>query len=120
MGVLGLPIHDHGIVRGWFSEIGLALANLKRDPEVRTLGRTAAQAFSDYARPHLKRLQLKPDRSVLGSFAGTNLSDEEILMSCRVIVFGGLETTAALMTNTLWALFQHPQQFAQEIGRAHV
>jgi cytochrome P450 len=40
------------------------------------------------------------------------LSNEEILAAARVIVFGGVETTAAMLANTLWALLSHPAQYA--------
>ncbi len=35
MTVLGLPIHDFSMVRGWFTDIAYALGNFTRDPEVR-------------------------------------------------------------------------------------
>jgi cytochrome P450 len=34
-----------------------------------------------------------------------------LLAAARVIVFGGLETTSAMLTNTLWALLSHPEQY---------
>jgi cytochrome P450 len=111
--ILGLPIHDHALVRGWFSEIGLALANIKRDEEVRKIGQNAARAFTDFARIHLERLRENPDNSILGNLARneTDLTDTEILEACRVIIFGGLETTAALLLNTTWALLNRPRDF---------
>jgi cytochrome P450 len=115
MRVLGLPIHDHTVVRRWFSEIGQGLANFKRHRDIKVRGQAAAGAFTDYARPHLEQLKVEPDDSVLGSLVthGADLSDEEILAACRVIVFGGLETTAALLANTVWALLTHPEQLGE-------
>jgi cytochrome P450 len=111
MTVLGLPIHDFFTVRSWFTDIAHALGNFTRDPEVRERGRAAASAFGDYAAVHLERLKREPDDSVLAAVASSGaLSDEEILSAARVIVFGGLETTSAMLTNTLWALLSHPDQ----------
>jgi cytochrome P450 len=111
MTVLGLPIHDFPTVRGWFTDIAQALGNFARDPEVRERGRAAAAAFGTYAAAHLERLRREPDGSVLAAVASSGeLSDEEILSAARVIVFGGLETTAAMLANTLWALLSHPDQ----------
>ncbi len=117
--MLGLPIHDHALVRGWFSEIGLALANIKRDEKVREIGQNAARAFSDFARIHLERLRENPDNSILGNLAKseTDLTDIEILEACRVIIFGGLETTAALLLNTTWALLNHPNDFRRVLDQ---
>jgi cytochrome P450 len=113
MTVLGLPIHDFPTVRGWFTAIAHALGNFTRDPVVREWGRAAASAFGEYAALHLERLRREPDDSVLSAVAFSGeLSDEEILAAARVIVFGGLETTSAMLDNTLWALLNHPDQYA--------
>ena len=62
---------------------------------------------------HLERLRREPDGSVLAAVASSGeLSNEEILAAARVIVFGGVETTAAMLANTLWALLSHPSQLA--------
>ncbi len=113
MTVLGLPIHDFSTVRGWFTDIAHALGNFARDMYMRERGRAAASAFGEYAAAHLERLRREPDGSILAAVASSGaLSDEEILSAARVIVFGGLETTSAMLTNTLWALLSHPSQFA--------
>jgi cytochrome P450 len=39
------------------------------------------------------------------------LSEREIISNIFVIIFGGLETTAAMFSNTVWALLNHPDQF---------
>jgi cytochrome P450 len=123
MFILGLPIHNHTIVRGWFTDIGQALANFKRDPELRARGHAAAQAFTDFASVQLETIRTSnspsSDNTVLGKLvqANTNLSDDDILNACRVIVFGGLETTAALLSNTVWALLTHPESLAQVLAQ---
>ncbi len=112
MTVLGLPIHDFPTVRGWFTDIAHALGNFTRDPNVRERGRAAASAFGAYAVRHLERLRREPDDSILAVVASSGeLSNEEILAAARVIVFGGVETTAAMLANTLWALLSHPAHY---------
>jgi len=101
MTVLGLPIYDFSTVRGWFTDIAHALGNFARDQHVRERGRVAASAFGEYAASHLARLRREPDGSILAAVASSGaLSDEEILSAARVIVFGGLETTSAMLANT--------------------
>lgn len=112
MTVLGLPIHTFASVRGWFTDIAHALGNFARNPQVCECGRAAAAAFGAYVTPHLQRLRCEPDHSVLATIASSGtLSEEEMLAAARVIVFGGLETTGAMLVNTLWALLSHPAQF---------
>jgi cytochrome P450 len=113
MTILGLPIHDFSTVRGWFTDIAHALGNFTHDPDVRNHGRAAASAFGAYAAMHLERLRRELDDPVLAAVASSGeLSNEEILAAARVIVFGGVETTAAMLANTLWALLSHPAQYA--------
>lgn len=113
--MLGIPIHDFAIFRGWFTDIAAALGNFTHDPTIRQRGLAAAAAFGNYAAGHLARLRQSPDDSVLSHLlrAAEPLSEEELLSAARVIIFGGLETTAALLTNTIWALLTHPDAFAQ-------
>ena len=120
MTVLGLPIHDFPTVRGWFTDIAHALGNFTRNPAVRNRGRAAASAFGAYAAMHLERLRREPDDSVLAAVASAGeLSNEEILAAARVIVFGGVETTAAMLANTLWALLSHPANSAGSARQPH-
>jgi hypothetical protein len=110
---LGLYVHDVAVFRSWFTDIAGALGNFVHDPVVRARGQAAAAEFGAYAAPQLARMRATPDRSVLGSalHAPEGLSDGEIIAAARVIIFGGLETTSALISNTLWALLKHPAQF---------
>lgn len=112
MTMLGLPIHDFNTVRGWFTDIAHALGNFTRDPEVRRRGQAASAAFGAYVTPHFAQLADEPSGSVLAALVSSDqLTQEELLAAARVIVFGGLETTSAMLTNTLWALLRHPEQY---------
>lgn len=48
------------------------------------------------------------------------MSNEDILAAARVIIFGGLETTAAMLTNTVWALLSHPSQYETVLSHPHL
>jgi cytochrome P450 len=108
--MLGLPIHDFTTFRGWFTDIGNALGNFTHDLQIRERGQRAAADFGDYTTDHLTRLRQEPDDSLLSALlqAPDPLREEEILSAARVIIFGGLETTAALLANAIWALLTHP------------
>jgi cytochrome P450 len=112
MEMLGLPIEDFTQVRHWFTAISEALGNFAHDLQVHERGRVAAAAFGAYALPHLHRLRYKPDGSLLAVLASSDqLTEEEILSAARLIIFGGLETTSAMLANTIWALLGHPAQY---------
>jgi cytochrome P450 len=91
-GVLGLPVDRR--IRTWYDAIAAALANFRRDRATRERGQAAALEFKSFiraARPSLP---------------------EEQLSATLLIIFGGLETTSAMLSNTVWALLSHPNQLA--------
>lgn len=115
-GVLGLPLEDFAQFRGWYDDIAAALANFIKDAEVRRRGKAAVAAFGEYILGHVARLKTARDHSVLSSLiydVPHDLSNEEIVSSVILIIFGGLETTAAMFSNTVWALLRHPDQLAE-------
>lgn len=112
---LGVPVADLRRLRGWYDDFAAALGNYRRDPEVRRRGQEAAAAFGAELRALLARLRAEPDDSPLSQILrdpSQDLSDEEIVADIFVIIFGGLETTAAMFANTVWALLSHPAQLA--------
>jgi cytochrome P450 len=108
--VLGLPVEDHQLFRAWYDDFAAALANFPRDPDVRARGRATAETFRARVRPLLARLRDEPDASVLATLAASALSEDEILSAALLIVFGGLETTQAMLGNAIWALLRHSDQ----------
>lgn len=110
---LGLPIHDYTAFRGWYHSFNAALGNFTHDPSIEQNGLMAKTAFADYVRDQLNRLRREPDNSLLSQLAlHSALDEDEIIDDVRVTIFGGLETTSALLGNCLWALLTHPQAFA--------
>jgi len=104
---LGVPVQDFRIFRGWFTDIAHALGNFIGDAATRQRGRSAATAFGEQVAATLPK-----GCPVHQIQSNSDLNQEELLAALRVIIFGGLETTAALFSNTIWALLQHPEQLA--------
>ena len=113
--VLGLPLADLDQFRAWYDDIAAALANFTRDEEIRARGRAATQAFGAEIRAHLQRLADAPDESALSAITlhpQHHLDEDAIVANTILTIFGGRETTAAMLGNTIWALLQHPAQLA--------
>jgi cytochrome P450 len=127
---LGLPIDDFPTMRGWYNTFNAALGNFTDDPALEASGQAAKAAFADYVRCHVGRLRAEPDGSLLSQLAAqssislvraqhaapetiTPLTDGEIIDALRVSIFGGLETTSALLGNALWALLTQGDSFAR-------
>ncbi len=91
------------------------MSNFSGDDAIIRQGKQSIQEFTDYVQSHLDQLRKTPDDSVLGKMIHNpehHLTDPELIDSARVIIFGGVETTSALIVNTLYCLLHHPQQLA--------
>lgn len=111
--VLGLPIENEAEFRGWYDAFAAAIANFQRDPAIREAGQVAFQAYRAYVLERIAYLTQHPDHSVLSQLihsADHDLTPDEIVSGTAITIFGGLETTAGLLSNTIWALLSHPEQ----------
>jgi cytochrome P450 len=90
--VLNLPPDPQ--IRIWYNAFAAALSNFTRDPGTRERGLAAAREFKDFIRGHFNE-------------------SEKFISGALLIIFGGLETTSAMLSNTVWALLRHPAQFAE-------
>ncbi len=111
--VLGLPIENYPQFRGWYDDFSAAIANFQRDPAIRRAGQQAFAEFRAHVLARLDYLTRHPDPSVLSQLIHSpahDLTPDEIVSGTAITIFGGLETTAALLSNTIWALLTHPDQ----------
>ncbi|MFN8371800.1 MAG: cytochrome P450 [Anaerolineae bacterium] len=114
MEVLGLPVENMAQFRELYHAFNQALGNFTHDTAIRARGQWAAHAFKTFVAGHLERLRQERDDSVLSAVLHDSphaLTLDEMVSSVLVIIFGGLETTAAMFNNTLWALLRHREQY---------
>ncbi len=108
--VIGLPATLDGQLRTWYETFADALMNYARDPGTRGRAHTAAQAFRDAIAPRLAAPN-PTEQTLLDGLASAHprlLDDGEIGSNALIILFGGIETTEALIANALWAMLTHP------------
>lgn len=113
---LGLDVDDVDQFRLWYDDFAAAIGNLENDPTVRQAGKTAFQKFRALLLHHITKLRQQPNDSVLSYILHNNvnnLNDEEIISNVALTFFGGIETTSAMLSNTVWALLNHPDQLAE-------
>ncbi len=105
--VLGLPEELSGRITGWYDDFAAALANFTGNPEVRRRGKSAAAAFGEAVAP-LVGGAAPAERGLLAELARAEgegrLNDDEIIANALIILFGGIETTASMIGNTVWSL----------------
>ena len=104
--VLGLSEGLADRITLWFGDFAAALANFTGDPEVRGRGKAAARAFDAAVRPRLAGSG--PEHGLLADLSGASaadrLSDDEIIANALIVLFGGIETTASQIGNTVWSI----------------
>jgi cytochrome P450 len=108
--VLGLSEEYHPAIRHWYDAFARALANFHWDETVRREGQEAVAAFRDLVEPALPN-----SPGLLGTLARAHprlLSDDEIVRNSLIVLFGGIETTEAMVLNALWALLNDPPSLA--------
>lgn len=104
---LQLPEQDAKQFHHW----ALDLISIADDPP-RSFA--AAQAIVDYLKPVLEHRRREPGEDLISLLAtarveGEQLTDEEILSFCRLLVPAGAETTYRLLGSALFALLTHPE-----------
>ncbi|WP_420442587.1 cytochrome P450 [Candidatus Palauibacter sp.] len=113
LSVLGIPLAETERVNEWYEHFARALANFAGAPELRAAGKGAADAFGRALEPILDELERDPDGSLLSDLVCDHvdpLTAEEIRSNALIILFGGIETTEAMIANAVWALLSHPRQ----------
>ena len=107
--VLGLPLDLADRIETWYEDFAAALANFTDDDAVRARGKAAARAFDGAVRPRLTTLGEGGD-GLLGQLANRlndRLTDDEIISNALIILFGGIETTASMIGNTVWSVLEN-------------
>jgi len=115
--MLGVPINDHDVIRGWSADIARNLDSigLRADPALVARGTAARRALADYFRGLLPERRAHPKADLLSLLIaaeeqGDKLSEGELLTMCLLLFIAGHETTVNLIGNGTLALLQHPDQ----------
>lgn len=115
--ILGVPKEDAQKIH----ELGACIIfplNPAVGPDDIAAGHRAAKAFKEYLRPHLRAAQAKsdpdPDESILSAMVaasrgGAEMTEDEMLHMCILILNGGHETTTNLTAVALHSMLDQPE-----------
>jgi cytochrome P450 len=113
--VIGLPASLDDDLRAWYDTFADALMNYERDAGTRDRAHAAVRAFRAAIAPRLAAPD-PAEQTLLASLARAYprlLDDGEIGSNALIVLFGGIETTEALIANVVWALLMHPDALAR-------
>lgn len=107
--MLGLPEADLPD----FHRRAIEVISITFDPEA---GLRASMQLGEYFRPLIGQRREAPQDDVISALAqatlnGQRLTDEEVVTFLRVLLSGGAETTYRALSNLLFALLTHTDQF---------
>lgn len=110
--MLGVPREDHVQVKAWASALG-GIADLDPNPELLARALQALAAFRDYVGRLIATHQRQPGDDLLGALvtveeAGDQLSPNELVAICQVLLIAGHETTTCLLGNAVQLLLARP------------
>jgi cytochrome P450 len=125
--LLGVPVSDHPRFAGWSARLANSLQpGFGVAPEQARARAEAADAageeFAAYFRELIALRRARPESDLLSAMiaaedAGDQLTEDELIATCVLLLVAGHETTVGLISNAILALLRHPDQFA--LLRAH-
>ncbi|MGZ4219245.1 MAG: cytochrome P450 [Solirubrobacteraceae bacterium] len=108
---LGLGSEEVAAVLAWYDAIVSAVTEITAGADVPAAGREAFAALRDRL---LGVIRSGDHGSLLAAAAAdTELSDDEIVSNAAVLLFGGIETTEAMIVNAVLALLERPDELAR-------
>ena len=120
--MLGVPIEDHPRFAGWSARLAHSLEpGFAVTPEQAQARADAADLASDefavYFRELIGRRRAQPQPDLLSAMiaaedAGDQLTEDELIATCVLLLVAGHETTVGLISNAILALLRHPDQLA--------
>jgi cytochrome P450 len=114
--LLGVPTADRDRFEGWSHAMARGLdPDFLLAPEVREAQERARLEFGDYFRHLAARRRVEPGEDLLSALvavtdAGDTLTEDELVVTCTLLLIAGHETTTNLIGNGVLALLRHPEQ----------
>lgn len=113
--LLGVPAEDRDLFRGWSDDITTLVFEGAKDESDRQRAQDGLVALAGYLRGLVGQHRRSPaDNLISGLIAAQEgdetLTEDEIVHTCVLLLFGGHETTTNLIANGFLALLRHPDQ----------
>jgi len=120
--LLGVPVTDHPRFAGWSARLahslqpGFGVAPEEAQARAEAAD-SASEEFAAYFRELIALRRARPEQDLLSAMiaaedAGDQLTEDELIATCVLLLVAGHETTVGLISNALLALLRHPDQFA--------
>ena len=120
--MLGVPRKDFAEIKVWSDDLRLFIGTARSEADKYRRARDGADRMADYFRDAIQQRRARPGDDVISRMiaarddsAGT-LSEDELVATCMLILFGGHETTTSLLGNAVIALLDNPLQLQRLVA----
>lgn len=116
--MLGVPVKDRVDFEHWASQVAPLVSTGLDDPSRYDSVARGMDALVQYFGRLFARYRAAPEANLISALvraqdaADGSLSEAELMATCTLVLFGGHETTANFIANSVLALLRHPEQLA--------
>jgi hypothetical protein len=112
--LLGVPPTDHHLFKHWSDALFGYLGNVS-DPHLAARAQAGIVGLSGYLTPIIERRRRAPEQDLISRLIAVQeqdeqVSDDELVAFCTLLLIAGHETSTNLIGNGMLALLQHPEQ----------
>lgn len=113
--MLGVPVQDRDKFRRWSEDIGPLVSGGLDNPDRYARAAGAMAELVEFFADLLKHYRARPADNLMTALirareADDSLTEAEVIATCTLLLFGGHETTANLIANSILALIRHPDE----------
>ena len=110
--ILGVPKEERHQFREWTASL-IKTIDFTRSRQALAKGNAAVIKLTAYFKDLIQKRKTDPREDLISRFASLEqLTEEEFLAACILLVIAGHETTVNLISNGLFCLMNHPAQLA--------
>jgi cytochrome P450 len=116
--LLGLPREDRRLLKKWSDALAAFLGAVRASPAQIQEALAGVVEMEAYFRDVLAARRKNPGDDLISTLLvaedkGAILSEQELVSTCSMVLFGGHETTTNLIANGVFALLRHPGELAR-------
>ncbi|MEQ8691829.1 MAG: cytochrome P450, partial [Pseudomonadales bacterium] len=113
--LLGLPEEDMDDLKTWSNKMQLFIGSATTSPEKYDLAEEGAIRMAAYFREVIREREQRPGNDLITHLLALRevddaLTEDEVIGTSMLFLFGGHETTTNLIGNGIRALLRHPEQ----------
>ncbi|WP_181909728.1 cytochrome P450 [Paenibacillus taihuensis] len=120
--MLGVPPEDRELFKGWSHTFARILEGGEQTPDFAGQAIGAAEEITVYFRELIAQRKKAPKEDMISDLLHPKeqadaLTEQELIATCVLLLVAGHETTVNLISNTMLALLDHPEQHARLLSQ---